>query len=98
MSYGEPVAFAKENIKIVNSDKNNLIPWVELYENEEDCMLSIMVRADNTKDDRFHPVNIQQQEATQKFIEWRDKWMYDVNEVNGIEVTGKQQKPLKKKK
>lgn len=98
MSYGEPVTYHKEDIKIVNSDKNNLLPWVELYTDEDACVFSVMIQPDNTRDDRYHPVNIQQQEEKEKFIIWRDRWMREINEQNGIEVSGIQKNPLKKKK
>lgn len=93
MSYGKPVTFSKENIKIVNSDETALIPWVELYDKEGECVISLMVRGSNTKEDRFHPVNIQQQDVVQRFILWRDAWMYEVNERNGIKVSGNQGNP-----
>ncbi len=40
--------------------------------------------ASNTKDDKYHPVNIQQKEEAESFQQYAQALMQEVNAANGI--------------
>lgn len=84
----------KQDVGIVNSKKGEA--WVELYDNSQQEILSIMVMPENLNDDKFHPLNILQKEEAEAFVAWKDKWMEEINAVKGITVTGRQKDPIKK--
>ena len=71
--------------------------WIELYDKNGKEIVSLSVFAENLKDDKYHPFNLLQKEEADKFVAWKDKWMEAVNAANGVEVTGKMKKPLKKR-
>lgn len=96
MSHSDSYCIKKEELGIVNADKTGT--WVELYDKSQKIIVSLMVMASNTRDDKYHPVNIQQAEAAQAFKEWSAKWLEEVNGANGVTATGKIGKPVKKKK
>ncbi len=87
MSYKDYWYIHKEDIGLFNSSaKAN---WIELYDREQKPILSLMVEESNTKLDSYNPVNIQQPEETKAFLAWRDRWMAEVNAVNGVTASGK---------
>jgi len=88
------VVIEKQDVGIVNSKKGE--SWVELYDNSQKEIVSLMVLPENLNDDKFHPLNILQKEETEAFVSWKDKWMDDINTAKGITVTGKQKKPISK--
>lgn len=96
MSYGDCWCVKKEELGIVNGIQNG--DWIELYDKNQEKMIQLMVKGSNTRDDQFHPVNIQQQDAAKAFQEWRNRWMEEVNAANNVTVTGKIGKPVKKNK
>ncbi|MBO4989397.1 MAG: hypothetical protein J6D37_03590 [Clostridia bacterium] len=85
----------KEDLGMMNSKQG--ANWVELYDKNGKEIVSLSVFAENLKDDKYHPFNLLQKEEADKFVEWKDKWMESVNAANGVEVTGKMKKPLKKR-
>ena len=87
----------KSNVYCVNAFLKGVSPWVELYDRDMKEIISLMVMEENLKDDRYHPVNILQPDEFKAFVEWAQSWMDDINVPNGLEVTGKTKKPLKKK-
>ncbi len=93
MSHSDVYAIHKDELGLINADKKNA--WMELYNKQNECILSIMVVESNTKDDKYHPVNIQQPDEAKAFMEWRDRWMDEVNAANGVTVSGKIGKPGK---
>lgn len=95
MSYGDSYCIRKEELGLVNADKSGT--WVELYDKSRKVIVSLMVTDSNTRDDQYHPVNIQQPEETKAFREWCAKWLQEVNGANGVSVTGKIGKPIKEK-
>lgn len=92
--YENPVILEKEDIGIVNSKPGEI--WVELYDKNQQEIISLMTVPENLNDDRFHPVNILQEEH-KAFIAWKDAWMEEINAANDVIVTGKVKKPIKKK-
>lgn len=94
ISHGDAVMFNKENLGAVNADKNKL--WVELYDKEHNMVAALMAAASNTKDDKYHPVNIQQKEEVTQFQADMAEFMMNVNNANGVEVSGKIGKAFKK--
>lgn len=95
-SYKDLFRVDKSSVYCVNASLKGYAPWVELYDKDMKEMISIMVQAENLKDDRYHPVNILQPDEHKAFVEWAQNWMNDINVPHGLEVTGKQKKPLKK--
>ena len=95
-SYSGSFCIEKKDVAIVNSKKG--AAWVELYDMHQKELLSLMVLAENLKDDKYHPVNILQPDAEKAFIEWKDRWMDEINPINNVEGTGKMKQPVKAKK
>lgn len=93
MSYSNAYCIQKTELGMVNSKKD--AAWVELYDKNLNEMISLTVFGENLRDDKYHPVNIMQEEEAKKFVAWKDNWMESVNAANGIEVTGKMKKPVK---
>lgn len=85
----------KEDLGMMNSKQG--ANWVELYDKNGKEIISLSVLAENLKDDKYHPFNLLQKEESEKFVAWKDKWMEAVNAANGVEVTGKMKKPVKKR-
>lgn len=94
VSYSDAFCINKEDLGIVNTKKGTA--WVELYDKNQKELLSLMIAAENLKDDKYHPVNIIQTEVVEAFINWKDNWMDEVNTANNVTATGKMKKPLKK--
>ena len=96
MSFGTPLSFTKENVGMVNAKvgKN----WLEIYDLKQKEVVKLMVGPCETKEDKFHPVNIEQKEEFQEFCNFIGEFMKEVNEFHKVEVTGKIGKPLAKKK
>ena len=95
-SYKDVFRVDKASVYCVNAFLKGTSPWVELYDKDMKEMISLMVMEENLKDDRYHPVNILQPDESKAFVEWAQNWMQDINVPHGLEVTGKQKKPLKK--
>lgn len=85
----------KDDLGMINSKQG--ANWIELYDKNGKEIVSLSVFAENLKDDKYHPFNLLQKEEADKFVAWKDKWMEAVNAANGVEVTGKMKKPLKKR-
>lgn len=64
--YSEPLHFDIENLGMVKTKNHG---YLTLYDKDKKEILSIDVSESNTKDDKYHPVNIQQKEETKEFIE-----------------------------
>lgn len=95
ISYSDYGCIKKEDLGIVNSKKG--LNWVELYDKNQKEICSLMIAGENLNEDKYHPVNIIQEEEAKAFIAWKDKWMDDVNGANGLDITGKMKKPVKKR-
>lgn len=95
ISYGNPKCLTKENLGMVNAKAGD--SWATFYDLDEEEIVTVMVGPHNTKDDEFHPVNIQQKEEYEAFIAFLKEFMKEVNEYRQVTVTGKVGKPLKKK-
>lgn len=95
ISYGNPKCLTKENLGMVNAKAGD--SWATFYDLDREEILTLMVGPHNTKDDEFHPVNIQQKEEYQAFVSFLKEFMAEVNEYRKVTVTGKIGKPLKNK-
>lgn len=93
ISYSQSYCIRKADLGMVNSKQG--AAWVELYDKNLNEMISLSVFGENLRDDKYHPVNIIQEEEAKQFVAWKDSWMESVNAANGIEVTGKMKKPVK---
>lgn len=93
LSYSNTYIVKKEDIGIVNSKKGE--NWMELYDRNQKEILSVMVDAKSLNEDKFHPVNIIQEEESKKFVQWKDKWMDEINSARGVNATGKMKRPVK---
>lgn len=93
ISYSQPIGCSKENLGMVNGkDGEN---WLALYDKNGQEIAMFAVSADNTKDDKYHPVNIQQKDAAEKFFAFLGGFMREVNEANHTTATGKPLKPFR---
>lgn len=93
ISYGEPVCLTKENLSMVNAKEGE--SWISFYDLEQKEIMSVMVNWYNTKEDKYHPVNIQQKEEFEAFVAFVKEFMAEVNGYRQVTVTGKYGKPLK---
>ena len=91
----QPYTIERSDVGLVNSKPGQ--SWVELYDKGQNEIVSLMVLAENTKEDSYHPVNIIQEEESKAFVAWKDMWMEQINSANGVTVTGKMKKPVKKR-
>ncbi|MCM1052742.1 MAG: hypothetical protein NC483_02025 [Ruminococcus sp.] len=96
MSYGDAKEYTKDNVGMVNAKEGK--NWIELYDLDKKVILKLMVGPVETKEDKYHPVNINQDVEYQAFLDFIVDFMKEVNEYHKVEVTGKIGKPLAKKK
>ena len=54
------------------------------YDKDRPDIMTLYVVESNTKDDKCHPVNIQQKEEAEAFAQFSQTLMQDVNSANGI--------------
>lgn len=80
MSYSEPIHLGKDDLGMVEA-KNG---YVTLYDKDRKQLMTLFVVASNTKDDKYHPVNIQQKEEAESFQQYAQALMQEVNAANGI--------------
>ncbi len=80
MSYSEPIHLGKDDLSMVEA-KNG---YVTLYGKDRKQLMTLFVVASNTKDDKYHPVNIQQKEEAESFQQYAQALMQEVNAANGI--------------
>lgn len=80
MSYSEPIHFGKNDLGMVEAKKGYTI----LYGKDRKELLTLYVVESNTKDDKYHPVNIQQKEEAEAFAQFSQALMREVNSANGI--------------
>lgn len=95
ISYSEAFCIRKADLGMMNSKPD--AAWAELYDKNFNEIISLSVFGENLKDDKYHPLNIMQEEEAKKFVAWKDNWMASVNAANGVEVTGKMKKPVKRR-
>lgn len=96
VSYGKAISLTKDDLGMVNAKAGDC--WVSFYDKNQQEIVSVIVGPSNTKDDKYHPVNIQQKEEYEAFVQFIKEFMMEVNESNHVTVTGKVGKPLKKAK
>ena len=94
VSYSEPLHFAKEDLGMVEAKKGYTI----LFDKNRKEILTLYVVESNTKDDKYHPVNIQQKEEAEAFGQFSQGLMQDVNTANGITDIKAAKKEAKKNK
>ena len=80
ISYGEPVHYGKEDLGMAEA-KNG---YLTLFDKERKEIMTLFVVASNTKEDKYHPVNIQQKEEAEAFGQFSRNLMQEVNTANGI--------------
>lgn len=94
--YKDSFRITPDSLGMVNGKKGQ--NWMSLYDHNHKELLTLAVHAKNTKSDRFHPVNLVQEEEAAAFLALIEHWMEEVNTKNGIVVSGKYDAPLKKVK
>ena len=82
ISWGEPLHYNRDNLGMAEARTGRLV----LYDEERKEILTLFVAASNTKDDSFHPVNIQQKEE-EAFVQFSREFEKDVNTARGITDT-----------
>ena len=85
-----------EDIGFINARDDG--DWMTIYDNEQKDLLTLQVEAENTKSDRYHPVNIVQRDEADAFKSLICNWMKEINGKKGIEVSGIPEYPFKLKK
>ncbi len=93
LSYGEPLHYGKDDLGMVDL-KNG---YMTLYDKDRKEIMTLFVVASNTKDDQYHPVNIQQKEEAEAFKQFADSLMQEVNGANGITDIKAAKKAARKK-
>lgn len=93
ISYSEPVHYGKADLGMVEF-KNG---YLTLFDKERREIMTLFVVASNTKDDKYHPVNIQQKEETEAFGQFAQSFMQEVNAENGITDIKAAKKEARKK-
>ncbi len=93
ISYGEPVHYGKEDLGMAEA-KNG---YLTLFDKERKEIMTLFVVASNTKEDKYHPVNIQQKEEAEAFGQFSRNLMQEVNTANGITDIKAAKKDAKKK-
>lgn len=94
ISYGEVMHFNKDNLGMTEAKNHG---FMTLYDKERKKILDFDVNPSNTKDDKYHPVNIQQKEETKVFIEFSKEFMKIINSSNNIDDIKKAKKEAKTK-
>lgn len=92
ISYGNVMKFDKENCGMINAKPGK--NWIEIYDLNKNLVVKLMVGPSETKEDKFHPVNIQQKEEYEAFCAFIVEFMKEVNNYHKVEVTGKIGKPI----
>ena len=72
--------------------------YTVLFDKDRKEILTLYVAESNTKDDMYHPVNIQQKEEAEAFAQFAQSLMQDVNGANGITDIKAAKKEAKKNK
>lgn len=80
ISYGEPVHMEKDNYALAEC-MNGLLT---LYEKNKKEPINLFVVASNTKEDKYHPVNIQQKEEAAAFMQFAQSFVQEINAANGV--------------
>lgn len=80
MSYGDPMHMRVEDFGMAEALPGTL----RLYDKTRKEIMALIVIASNTKQDKYHPVNIQQPEAAKAFGQFAQDFMQQVNAANGI--------------
>lgn len=80
ISHSEPVHYGREELGMVEA-KNG---YVTLFDRDRKEIMTLFVTASNTKDDKYHPVNIQQKEEADAFAQFAQAYMREINAANGI--------------
>lgn len=80
ISYSQPIHFEKSDFGMAEAKNGYLI----LYDKDRKEIMTLFVTASNTKDDKYHPVNIQQKEEAEAFAQYAQRLMAEVNGANGI--------------
>lgn len=80
ISGGQPVHLEKSGLGMAEF-KNGLLT---MYDKDRKELMNLFVTANNTKDDQYHPVNIQQKEEAASFAQFAEAFARDINAANGI--------------
>lgn len=94
ISYSEPIHLAKEDLGMVEAKKG----FTVFYDKDRKEIMTLYVVESNTKDDQYHPVNIQQKEEAEAFEHFSQTLMQEVNSANGITDIKAAKKEAKKNK
>ena len=94
--YKESFCITKDSLGMVNAKSGE--NWMTLYGKDQKEILTLKVEAKNTKSDKYHPVNIVQEEEADAFTKLVEHWLNDVNTKAGVEVSGVYEAPFKKVK
>ncbi len=80
ISYSEPIHMEKGEFGMAET-RNGLLT---LYNKDRKDPMNLFVVASNTKDDKYHPVNIQQKEEAEACLQFVESLARDINAANGI--------------
>lgn len=61
-----------------------------IYDKEMKKIVSFYAGANNTKDDRYHPVNIQQPDEADAFCNWLNQWQKEIHAENKVDMKVKE--------
>ena len=85
VSYSEPIHFGKGDLGMVEAKKGHTV----IYDKDRKEILTLYVVESNTKDDKYHPVNIQQKEEAAAFEKFAKDFQECVNRERGVDKKGR---------
>ncbi|MDE6219513.1 MAG: hypothetical protein K2G51_03610 [Lachnospiraceae bacterium] len=77
---GQPIHYGRGDLGMAEF-KNGLLT---MYDRDRKEVMNLFVVASNTKEDKYHPVNIQQKEEAEAFAQFAEAFARDINAANGI--------------
>lgn len=80
IGYTAPLHYGKNDLGMAEA-KNG---YLTLYDRDRKELFTLFVVESNTKDDKYHPVNIQQKEEAEAFGQFSRALMQEVNAANGV--------------
>lgn len=80
INHSVPLHFGKDELGMLEAKKCRLT----LYDKYKKELFTLFVVASNTKEDKFHPVNIQQKEEAEAFEQFARAYMQEINAAAGV--------------
>lgn len=82
----------KKDVSMVECeiDFKGVVASAVIYDKEMKKIVSFYAGANNTKDDKYHPVNIQQKDEAEAFCNWLNQWQKEIHAENKADMKVKE--------